>query len=55
MKRILDFYGIEIEPELFYSPSSAKNTIYLTNPMVKSILDADNPTLNVYHAGAKVN
>ena len=54
LRKLLDFYGIGIEPDLFYSPTDAKNTIYLTNPVVKSVLVAENPWLNVFHAGAKV-
>ena len=54
MSKIIEFYGIGIEPNLFYSPTSSRNTIYVTNSRLKSILVAKNPTLNVFHAGAKV-
>ncbi len=41
-------------PDLFYSPTDARNTVYMTNSLLKTILQAANPKLNVYHAGAKV-
>jgi hypothetical protein len=40
--------------DLFYSPTDARNTVYMTNSLLKTILQAANPKLNVYHAGAKV-
>jgi tRNA (cytosine34-C5)-methyltransferase len=57
LDKVLDFYGLakKYDADLFYSPTAARNTFYLTNPMLKSILKAENKMINVYHAGAKVN
>ena len=51
---LLETLGIPVSADLFYSPAKTQNYIYMTNSAVKSILQAPNKNLNVYHAGAKV-
>ena len=56
LEKVLDFFGLsKFGADLFYSPTAVRNTFYLTNPMLKSILKAENKMLNIYQAGAKVN
>ena len=54
MKGLLETFGIPFQADLFYSSTEVKKNIYLTNPLLKSILKTENQHLNVFHAGAKV-
>ena len=51
---LLKTFGIPFSADLFYSPAETKKSLYMTNSALKSILQAPNKNLNVYHAGAKV-